>query len=120
MSEQTIKGYKCPIQLFLGDIKPGDLYVKDNSTKVLYIPIKRLEQVYRLPAEIVEAWEPCYTGGEKIFNLSGKEVKVNPQGIYIMDSTAVNGWTLDWLLTSLPDAKASELQEIINYYNEIK
>lgn len=64
--DRKIIGYKCPTDLFNGDIKKGDIMIP-----FLISPLKRVVGMYvkegynkngfqTLPKEIVETWEPVY------------------------------------------------------------
>lgn len=56
---KKIIGYKCPVELFGGKIKPGKIF-KYSHTDIYRAEASDEYNVYMLPKEIVEAWEPVY------------------------------------------------------------
>lgn len=56
--EGKIIGYKCPMDLFEGKVKAGELY-KLTSIETEYYP-QNYTNSCRLPRELVETWEPVY------------------------------------------------------------
>lgn len=80
--ERKLLGYKCPMDLFDGKVKAGELY-KLVSDETEYYPPNYTNSC-RLPRELVETWEPVYEekstvvrmGGENGFDLTVKGKKV--------------------------------------------
>lgn len=65
-----ILGYECPMDLYGGSIKKGDIYSKCINDNY-YEPNSFNNVSHLLPAEIVETWNPVYeediyVGGEKV------------------------------------------------------
>ena len=52
-------GYKVPHDMFNGNIKKGDIYIKCNAVDYVYRPLtnKRGEMTHSLPSEIVCSWK---------------------------------------------------------------
>jgi hypothetical protein len=59
ISEGKIIGYKCPRDLFGGDVKAGTLYVKVCDASHNYKPTCT-RSTFWMPKEIVEEWEKVY------------------------------------------------------------
>ena len=59
--EKKIIGYKCPMDLFNGHVKAGDLYIKSTVNKSnSYRHHNKIDTYWAMPLEIVETWEPVY------------------------------------------------------------
>jgi len=58
--DKKIIGYKCPIDLFGGEIKKGEIFRKMNSKFYKVSLTGVTEYSKHLPREIVESWEPIY------------------------------------------------------------
>lgn len=66
--KKKIIGYKCPMDMFKGMIKTGIPYEKENDYYVpqfKFSPDKHPELFY-MPSEIVETWEPVYEEEKKL------------------------------------------------------
>lgn len=64
MEDKKIIGYKCPMDLFKGSLKIGDIaYTKDKGSYIYAV------DGYSLPIEIVESWEPVYEPEEEVINM---------------------------------------------------
>jgi len=63
MKERKIIGYKCPMDLFDGKVKVGDIYVKIKTTYGLK---DNSSTAFELPKEIVEQWSPVYEQKYKV------------------------------------------------------
>lgn len=60
---KEIIGYKCPQQLFGSDIFEGEIFTK-VPRRAIYTCKGHSNTEYKLPAEIVETWEPVYKQDE--------------------------------------------------------
>lgn len=81
--EKEIIGYKCPINLYGGKLKKGDILDQKGSAQGLSYS-KNLDNKYYIPKEIVETWEPVYKQeelklGEYIIEFKKNSIKVNNQ-----------------------------------------
>ena len=62
--ERKIKGYKCPTDLWNGDISKGTLYVKKGNKN--YGISGDISDNFNMPKEIVEQWEVVYEDEFKV------------------------------------------------------
>lgn len=117
----VIIGYKCPMDLFKGDIQKDYIYVAHPVTNGMYYPqLRPQNQIYWLPTEIVETWDAVYGATEKTFHIQGKTILVTDEDIYIDDTPSNKQPYLDWVCSQLPDAKASEIKEIFDHARLMK
>lgn len=78
MKDKKIIGYKCPTDLFEGEIKKGTVYngfPEDSSHKGTYFSREFSSPKFNIPKEIVETWEPVYEEEESI-NLNFGDTRV--------------------------------------------
>lgn len=57
--DSLLIGYQCPMDLFGGKVKKGDLYVKTLDPSI-YLPSELPLRYFELPSEIVTSWTPIY------------------------------------------------------------
>ena len=71
--EKEIIGYKSPMNLFYDDIKKGTIYKKQGEDDNGYYPtgLGCGSNIYYLPDEIVETWEPVYKQKEPQITING-------------------------------------------------
>lgn len=62
MKDNTILGYKCPTDLYGGEVKSGTLFTqKESGRKIAYYPENTGGDMRLIvPKEIAESWEPVY------------------------------------------------------------
>jgi len=79
---QVIVGYKCPIDLFDGEIKVGEVY-KACFNKNYYEPSSVSEiDGLELPKEIVETWEPVYEKEAVKMTIGSNEVEITITDVF--------------------------------------
>ncbi len=94
MIVEKIIGYKAPYDMFLGEIKKDEVFVKWGSNST-YVSEQDKRKAHQVPNEIVEKWEPVYEENKEetlvlgsnnisiVFNKEG--VFVNSERIYMPD-----------------------------------
>jgi len=70
MENKEIIGYKCPQDLYSGNIKKGQTLV--NEGKGTWKILETNDSSYILPNELVETWEPVYKSIEQVISMNGK------------------------------------------------
>ena len=70
---KKIIGYKCPIDLFGGTTKRGEVFKKGNDFYYWTANTGQTQYSKHLPKEIVEEWEPVYE--EEKLMVAGHEAK---------------------------------------------
>lgn len=74
METGEIIGYKAPTDLWKGDIKKGELFIKVNDFN--YTPEKENNESLYIPKEIVETWEKCYEKEEVKLTIGSNNTEI--------------------------------------------
>lgn len=81
MEQKKIIGYKAPYDLFSGQIKKGEIFIKNNMHSYSTEKYKSMH----VPKEIVETWEAVYEPEkpkEEIISMGSFDLKVTKEGIF--------------------------------------
>jgi hypothetical protein len=136
--EQEIIGYLVPCDIFNGEVKKGSLYTKNTLEDCKYYWDNKTN-MYQIPKEIVETWQPVYKTKETILQIgnpskkvfiSKDKIEVEGKNVDISDLKLLvqkfpRGSTLsDWIVEFNSSAKIgcsvfekNELQSVIDTYN---
>ena len=77
VGHNIIKGYKCPMDLYDGNIKKDDIMNLSLRNGGHYKIEMRDGHYCQLPFELVESWEPVYEELEAHFELGSSKIKVH-------------------------------------------
>jgi hypothetical protein len=141
MIDRKIIGYKCPMDLFGGNVKKDWVLWKHENTNT-YRP-KGHGPSNALPAELVEQWEPVYDKSNE-FTMTCDSgtytLRVSTEGIEwvegakMLDVVAIKNFIADMMDYKVHDyifqpthfsagckhgSKISEWRQVINYYNNL-
>lgn len=78
--EKEIEGYICPMDLYNGNVKKGELFNIGMLGKANWYKPSRLgkdDQSFMIPKEIVETWDPIYKSKEVIIKVGACKIPVH-------------------------------------------
>lgn len=82
-----MKSYVAPYDMFGGQVKKGDVYVRSQSIEPYYaFEVKEGLLCFHLPAEIVEMWEVKKTEAEEQSEMWDELFEAVPEDEYIWNS----------------------------------
>lgn len=118
--DKEIIGYKCPMDLWNGRAKLGEVFIPVQGNSLYYYPSSMQKDWACIPAEIVETWEPVFKEEKKIVVVGGKEWEVSKDSIKDLGNPKQVIYTIEYLLDVFNEKSTlSEIKNLIDAYKQL-